>query len=63
MNQGQLCRAVARATGESVDFIRRMGFVLVPDHSPPPPPRHRHRARRRWQHRFRKQVAEPALAA
>lgn len=34
MNQSQLCRAVARVTGESVGTIRRMGFALV---EPPMP--------------------------
>jgi hypothetical protein len=31
MNEFQLCRAVARATGESVEVIRETGFtILVP---------------------------------
>jgi len=29
MNQALLNRAIARATGESVDRIQRMGFALV----------------------------------
>jgi hypothetical protein len=31
MTQSQLNRAVARATGESVATIRRMGFTHLPD--------------------------------
>ncbi len=31
MNQRDLNRAVARATGETVDRIARLGFSLVPD--------------------------------
>jgi hypothetical protein len=31
MNESNLYRAVANATGESVALIRRMGFSLVPD--------------------------------
>ena len=30
MTQGQLMRAVSRATGESLSTIRRIGFNLVP---------------------------------
>jgi hypothetical protein len=30
MNQALLNRAIARATGETVDRIQRMGFTLVP---------------------------------
>ena len=29
MNEFQLCRAVARATGESVDVIRQTGFTIL----------------------------------
>ena len=29
MNQNQLYREVARATGETVDFIRKRGFGIV----------------------------------
>lgn len=39
MNQAQLNRAVARATGESVNLIRSLGFVplLLPQPMPRPP--------------------------
>jgi hypothetical protein len=30
MDQATVNRAVARATGESVSFVKRMGFSLVP---------------------------------
>jgi hypothetical protein len=33
MNQSEIERAVARATGESRRFIKRFGFSLVPDES------------------------------
>ncbi len=36
MNQNQLCREVARATGETVERIRQMGFSLITIDSPPP---------------------------
>ncbi len=36
MNQSALYRSVARCTGESVGFVRRMGFVLLV----PPPTQH-----------------------
>ncbi len=36
MNQSQLCRAVARATGETVERIRQMGFSLITIDTPPP---------------------------
>jgi hypothetical protein len=39
MNQSQVERAVARATGESRRFIKRLGFSLIddePDHSVDP---------------------------
>jgi hypothetical protein len=29
MNEFQLCRAVARATGESVEVIRQTGFTIL----------------------------------
>jgi hypothetical protein len=29
MNEFQLCRAVARATGESVEVIRETGFTIL----------------------------------
>jgi hypothetical protein len=29
MNEFQLCRAVAHATGESVELIRRTGFTIL----------------------------------
>ena len=29
MNEFQLCRAVARATGESVEVIRQAGFTIL----------------------------------
>lgn len=37
MTQHELNREVARATGESINFIREMGFSYVesPDHPPP----------------------------
>ena len=41
MNQSDLDRAVARATGETVNQIRKLGFnlVVVPEsHSPAPLP-------------------------
>ena len=31
MNENDLARAVARATGESVRSIKRLGFLLVPE--------------------------------
>ena len=37
MNETDLYRAVARATGESVDTIRRMGFSLVDVEQPVDP--------------------------
>jgi len=38
MRQSDLNRAVARATGESVDTVRRLGFLLAdPDDSFPDP--------------------------
>ena len=36
MNQSQLCRAVARATGETVERIRQMGFSLISIDTPAP---------------------------
>jgi hypothetical protein len=33
MNQSEVERAVARATGESRRFIKRFGFSLIPDES------------------------------
>jgi len=35
MNQNQVNCAVARATGETVERIRQMGFSLITIHSPP----------------------------
>jgi hypothetical protein len=40
MNQTELCRAVARAPGESIGTIRRMGFGLVNPILPCIEPRH-----------------------
>ncbi len=36
MNQNQLCREVARATGETVERIRQMGFSLIAIDTPAP---------------------------
>jgi hypothetical protein len=46
MNQHQLDRAVAAATGETVGFIRSMGFgaLMLPEPRP----------RKRYRHRFAK---------
>ena len=35
MNEFQLCRAVARATGESVEVIRQTGFTILAPLSAP----------------------------
>jgi hypothetical protein len=43
MNQHQLDRAVAAATGETVGFIRSMGFGALVLPEPGPRKRHRHR--------------------
>lgn len=44
MTQAQLNREVARATGETVDFIKQMGFVAVVVPAPcAHARRHRHR--------------------
>jgi len=37
MNETDLYRAVARATGESVDTLRRLGFSLVDGDQPEEP--------------------------
>ena len=36
MTQCQIDRAVAAATGESLDVVRRLGFSLVEDHTEEP---------------------------
>src|SRR5262249_33547212 len=45
MKQTDLDRAVARATGENVTQIRKLGFHLVPNRRPPAPHRQRQQGR------------------
>jgi hypothetical protein len=44
MRQTDIDRAVARATGETVDTIRRLGFTLMPPTRLTPPNHHQPRA-------------------
>lgn len=59
MNQHDLARAVARATGETVDRIRRIGFTFVEVPRPEDAPSHR----RRHQRRRRRKHSRPLAAA
>jgi hypothetical protein len=59
MTQAQLDRAVARATGESVAFIRGMGFGLLSLPRPPELTRAANRLRR-YRRRRARIVGRPA---
>lgn len=57
MNQNQLDRAVARATGETVETIQSRGFSFLPC------PVQRCRPARRRHHRWRSPGRKPLVAA